>query len=139
MARILFLKEVSSIITLSIHEDECCQMTEDAEDFHFYITIELVLTCTCKMSTFTYDKTPCFGLKKEKEESIWRKTFYLSLVLRASGEASEHVYGTFYLSLVLRASGEASEHVYGTFQEPMSGKCFYSSHSVAYSYSCRLR
>ena len=119
MARILFLKEVSSIITLSIHEDECCQMTEDAEDFHFYITIELVLTCTCKMNTFTYDKTPCFGLKKEKEESIWRKTFYLSLVLRASGEALERVYGTF--------------------QEPMSGKCFYSSHSVAYSYSCRLQ
>lgn len=71
------------------------------------------------MSTFTYDETPSFGLKKEKEDSIWRKTFYLSLVLIAFGEASEHVYGTL--------------------QEPMSGKCFYSSHSVAYSYSCKLQ
>ena len=35
------------------------------EDFHFYITIELVLTHTFKMSTFTYDETPYFGLKKE--------------------------------------------------------------------------
>ena len=50
-------------------------MTEDVEDFHFYITIELVLTYTFKMSSFTYDKTPYFGLKKEKQESIWRKTF----------------------------------------------------------------
>ena len=107
------------MVTSTIHENESCQMTEDVEDFHFYITIELVLTYTFKMSSFTYDETPYFGLKKEKEESIWRKTFYLSLVLRASGEASEHVYGTF--------------------QEPMSGKCFYSSHSVAYSYSCRLQ
>ena len=89
-------------------------MTEDVEDFHFYITIELVLTYTFKMSTFTYDETPYFGLNKE-EESIQRKPFYLSLVLRASGKASEHVYSTF--------------------QEPMSGRCFYSSHSVAYSYS----
>ena len=44
-------------------------MTKDVEDFHFYITIELVLTYTFKMSTFTYDETPYFGLNKE-EESI---------------------------------------------------------------------
>lgn len=64
MACILLSKEVSSIITLSIHEDESCQMTEDAEDLHFYI-IELVLTFT-----FTHDETPYFGLKIEKENFL---------------------------------------------------------------------
>ena len=40
-------------------------MTEDVEDLHFYVTIELVLTYTFKMSRFTYDETPYFAKKKK--------------------------------------------------------------------------
>ena len=37
-----------------MHEDENSQMTEGAEEFQFYITIELVVTCIFKLSTFTH-------------------------------------------------------------------------------------